>query len=372
MRDLSIAFRTDASTDIGTGHVMRCLTLADALREIGARAVFLCRDHPGNLLGAIEQRGHVARALPLPGNDTGAAPRQHEPLRGYDAWLGASWEEDADQVLAALGRAPVDWLVVDHYALDARWERRMGSACKRLMVIDDLADRPHDCALLLDQNLGRLADDYRRLVPFDCRVLASPRFALLRPDFAALRGYSLARRRPRTPGHLLITMGGVDKDNATGGALAALRSCTLPRGCRITVVMGRHAPWLQKVRQQAADLPWPTEVRSDVRDMARVMADCDLAIGAAGSTSWERCCLGVPAVLVVLADNQVAAARALAETGAVRMTTLTSLAEDLREFLAHCATAPSTLVDMSAAAAAVTQGDGAPLVRQALIDGAAP
>ncbi|MFC6446766.1 UDP-2,4-diacetamido-2,4,6-trideoxy-beta-L-altropyranose hydrolase [Shinella zoogloeoides] len=308
-----IAFRTDASVEIGTGHVMRCLTLADALREDGAECLFLCRRHEGNLLELIAGRGYKAIALPRPdalaAMDCDAPPHAH--------WLGTNWATDAQDSLEALAGVSTDWMVVDHYALDRRWEQAVRPSYRRLLVIDDLADRPHDCDLLLDQSLGRRVEDYCDLLPPDAQTLIGPRYALLRPEFAALRAESLARREQSEFKHLLITMGGVDKDNATGAILDALGGCELPPDLRITVVMGPHAPFLAQVRAKAAAMPRPTRVLVGVHDMARLMTDADFAIGAAGSTSWERCCLGLPTIQLVLAENQKEVAAAFAELNAV-------------------------------------------------------
>lgn len=312
MKPDSVFFRADASLAMGAGHVMRCLTLADGLKAGGAECVFICREHPGNLLDMIRARGFAAHALPMGGEDETA-----EESPAHAAWLGATWEADAERCLALLNGRAIDWLAVDHYALDARWERRLRPACRRLMAIDDLADRPHDCDLLLDQNLGRRAEDYAGLIPGHCRVLAGPTHALLRPEFAALRECSLVRRAEPRLERLLISLGGVDKDNVTGRVLEALKTCSLPEGLRITVVMGARAPWIEEVRGLAREMPWTTEVRVNVDDMARLMADSDLAIGAAGSTSWERACLGLPSLLVVLAENQRESAKALQDSGAI-------------------------------------------------------
>lgn len=305
-----IVFRADASLQMGTGHVMRCLTLADTLAAAGADCRFICREHPGNLAAFIRQRGYPVHLLAL-----SAIPEQASPT-AHAAWLGAGIAQDAEDTAALLSQLQPDWLIVDHYALDARWETPQRRHVARLMAIDDLADRQHDCDLLLDQNLGRLESDYDRLVPAHCTSLTGPRYALLRPEFAALRAYSLQRRQASTLRSLLVTMGGVDKDNATGSILQALAGSGLPHDCRITVVMGATAPWLQEVTTLAATLPWPVEVRVNVSDMARLMADADLAIGAAGSTSWERCCLGLPTIMLVLADNQQYVADQVAAAGA--------------------------------------------------------
>ncbi|MDL0434108.1 UDP-2,4-diacetamido-2,4,6-trideoxy-beta-L-altropyranose hydrolase, partial [Marinobacter sp. TBZ242] len=210
-----------------------------------------------------------------------------------------------------------DWLIVDHYALDACWERVVLPQDTRLLAIDDLADRAHKADILLDQNLGRAEKDYGKLIAARCRCLIGPRYALLRPEFAELREASLNRRRePFEPKRLLISLGGIDKNNATGAVLEALKSCGLPADCLVTVIMGASAPWLDSVRAKAGELPWHCDVVVNVTDMAERMSQADLAIGAAGSTSWERCCLGVPTLMMELAENQKGIAKALHQAGA--------------------------------------------------------
>lgn len=253
--------------------------------------------------------------------------------------------------------------MVDHYALDRQWERTLRPHCERLMVIDDLADRSHECDVLLDQNLGRAASDYAGLVPTEARVLAGPMHALLRREFSALRDGSLARRQASTGArHILISMGGVDQPNATARALVALRAAGLPEDSRMTVVMGPHAPWLADVLAVAGIMQWPTEVLTNVTDMASLMAASDLAIGAAGTTSWERCCLGLPALIVVLADNQRDAARALEHEGAavaLRGFPNASFDAELQAMVRELIRKPDKLIALGAAAGAVTNGRGA-------------
>ena len=206
-------FRADASLAIGTGHVMRCLTLAGALREQGVDCAFVCREHPGHLRDAVERLGFPVTMLSPAEGAAGPSPYAH--------WLGASQAQDARDTLQAMAGRQPDWVVVDHYALDAQWESQVRAGCGRLLAIDDLADRPHDCDLLLDQNLGRSAQAYAQLCPADCRILAGPAYALLRPEFAAWRARSLERRRRPAVRRILVTMGGVDKDNASAVALQA-------------------------------------------------------------------------------------------------------------------------------------------------------
>lgn len=305
---MRVAFRADASVTIGTGHVMRCLTLADMLRTRGADCRFLTRDLPGHLGAVIAQRGFTVALLDAPTGPAPSGPPDHA------AWAGVTWQQDLADTRAAIDRA--DWLVVDHYAFDAHWQTGLADRAGRIMVIDDLADRPHAAALLLDQNLGREAKDYDGLVPDDCRILTGPRFALLRPEFAAQREASLARRGAARLSHLMISMGGTDAADATSTVLRALARADLPGEFRISVAMGSRAPALERVRALAADMPWLTSVLVDVRDMGVLMTDADLAIGAGGSTTWERCCLGLPAIMVETAANQAGAVAAMEAAGA--------------------------------------------------------
>jgi UDP-2,4-diacetamido-2,4,6-trideoxy-beta-L-altropyranose hydrolase len=359
---MNIAFRVDASLQIGTGHVMRCLTLADALLQRGAKCCFICRPHHGHLLELITQRGHHAIALPQ--LESCSELSFTDTAHAY--WLGVNWATDAQDTLNVLseqiGNQIIDWLVVDHYSLDSRWEQALRLKSQRIMVIDDLADRAHDCDLLLDQNLGRKEQDYYDLLKGEPVILLGPKYALLRPEFAALRQQSLARRSSCSKlRHLLITMGGVDKDNFTGMVLNALQACLLPSDLHISVVMGSHAPWLAQVQAQAGKIPWRTEVFVDINNMACLMADCDLAIGAAGSTSWERCCLGLPTLQIVLAQNQEFIAQALNNAGAA----LTLDGQDISKSLTKKISTITTqdhLKKISSVCSSIANGHGATLV----------
>jgi UDP-2,4-diacetamido-2,4,6-trideoxy-beta-L-altropyranose hydrolase len=269
------------------------------------------------LIDLIEQRGH--HVLVLPALHGSASPTSNR--LAHDNWLGTNWATDAQDTKEVLrtkiGDSRIDWLIVDHYALDALWEQALQPQFRRIMVIDDLADRPHACDLLLDQNLGRKGHDYDGLVQRKTIKLIGTKYVLLRPEFDALRTSSLTRRRSDPQlSQLLITMGGVDKDNATGRVLDILATCVLPPDLRIIVVMGSNAPWLPLVQEQSLKMPWHTQVLVNVKNMAQVMAESDLAIGAAGSTVWEMCSMGLPSLVLVLAENQIQGAAALSDVGA--------------------------------------------------------
>ncbi len=352
---------------------MRCLTLAEALAAKGADCQFICRAHKGSLIEVIRGKGFIAHALPI-FQDARAAPVAHSPGVPitdlvHRHWLYASQAQDADDCAPILDAQRPDWLIVDHYALDARWERALAPHYRKLMVIDDLADRAHYCDLLLDQTFGRDATDYHSLVPATCHLLCGSQYALLRPEFAALRPYSLQRRAWPVLRELLITMGGVDEANVTGQILRALSTCCLPADCRITVVMGTMAPRLDDVRTQAQGMASETRVLVGVTDMAQLMADSDLAIGAAGTTSWERCCLGLPTIMLILAENQRKVAQELERSGGVKLIQVTDISTNkLRELLSSIVNDPAQLLRMSDGAAHVIDGSGVDAVLR-LVEG---
>lgn len=309
----NIIFRVDASIEMGSGHVMRCLTLADALVSNGAKCYFICREHSGHMLKMIESRGYSVSLLPTP--DVKRTLLTAENQLEHAAWLGNSMQEDAAQTITAIDNLNLngmpEWCVIDHYAIDSRWEDTLKPYYRKLMVIDDLADRKHSCDVLLDQTYGRDETDYSSYVSAKCKLLIGSKFALLRPDFFEWRQFSLDRRTPSKLEHLLITMGGIDENNITSDILLAIKDCTFPENFHITVVMGGHAPWLKEVMGLSRSLPLNIEVKVDVSNMAQLMSESDLCIGAAGSTTWERCCLGLPSLMIVLASNQALIAKKL-------------------------------------------------------------
>ncbi|MCC2597547.1 UDP-2,4-diacetamido-2,4,6-trideoxy-beta-L-altropyranose hydrolase [Pusillimonas sp. MFBS29] len=363
MNSRTVAFRVDASVDIGTGHLMRCLTLANALRFKGYQAHFICREHPGHLIHLVQQSSYQIHVLPY-ANDS-----EVDDLLIHSHWLGTTQSQDAALCIQILSNIRPQWLIVDHYALDMRWEQALKQYCKKILVIDDLADRIHQCNILLDQTLGRRSEDYWHLVPKECKVLNGAKYALLRPEFKSLRSYSLQRRDGTLLQSILVSMGGVDKNNATGQILEALKTIKWPLDSTITVIMGGTAPWLQFVREQAESMPIATKVLVDVSDMAKQMANSDLAIGAAGATSWERCCLGLPTIMIVLADNQLKIAEGLLSVNAVSLVENTqNISYVLPILIREIQRNPAQLARMSLASANVIDGAGVSRVIRYLVE----
>ncbi len=324
MAKIYIAFRVDASNQIGTGHFMRCLTLADELKKHGAQIRFISRNLPTHLSDMLTEKG--MEYLPL---STDVAKESVDELV-HANWLGTSQAQDAQATVQALASQLWDWIIVDHYALDERWERAVRGKCKKLMVIDDLADRQHDCDVLLDQNYyADMQTRYNGKVPLQCQLLLGPRFALLRKEFRTLR--QKVKVRTGNVKKILVFFGGVDADNYTSLAITALAEMNAKR--HVDVVIGAQHPFREQIQKDCLAHGYLCHVQTT--RMAELMAEADLAIGAGGSATWERCCLGLPCIVGAVAQNQVQAAKDLAIVGVARYvgTTLEITKEKLNQSL---------------------------------------
>lgn len=319
-------FRCDASNTIGSGHVMRCLTLAEYMRERGWDCIFSVSQGTEDAVPMLSKT-----AFPVVGPDGPFPP----------------------------GRA--DIMVIDSYALSAPDEEKYRSIANKIVVIDDLADRPHDCDVLLDQTYARAPDSYSRLVPPDCIILTGTDYALLRPQFLQERKNTLQRRQEMNGkiDRLLVSMGGTDPNNI----LPVILRGTQDSGLAIDVMIGSGALYLDELKSVIDTLRsggMDISLHLDSNDVAGLMSRADLAIGAGGTTSWERCCLALPTVLVVVANNQKTIAKNLADAEAVYNLGWYAdinekmIIETIIKFMNH----PEKLMHMSHRAALVCNGKG--------------
>ena len=346
---------------------MRCRTLARELQRRGVLVSFLCRRQPGDLISLLKQE-FVVLALP---EQTLAVCDGLEGRDLYGAWLGCSQEQDAAQCLEALAEAgtkSVSWLVADHYGLDACWEAQMlvgladGAASPKLLVIDDLADRPHQADLLLDQNFfGDTTEQrYQDLVPLQCRQLLGPHYALLGPEYAQLHPLVVPRKELR---RVLVFFGGADPDNLTGRALEALLDPALT-DLAVDVVLGLQSSHREAVEKLVAIRP-QTTLHGPLPSLAGLIARADLAIGAGGATTWERACLGLPSLVVAIAANQLPCAEALDQAGYLQLLgdRASVTAEEIRSVLLVKLSEPSA----GGMVSALTDGWGAPRLAMAML-----
>jgi UDP-2,4-diacetamido-2,4,6-trideoxy-beta-L-altropyranose hydrolase len=290
---------------------MRCLTLAGWLRERGSNVSFICRELPGNFCGLVENKGYSVHRLPYDGT---SRSKNQNSVR-YADWLGVNWEIDAKQTLKILQAVPsTDWLIVDHYALDQSWEKTFRACTKKIMVIDDLADRFHDCDLLLDQNLYEdMETRYNGLVPNHCLKLLGPHYALLRPEFIEAR--KNLRARDNSVWRIFVFFGGADLTNETEKTLKAIQMLDR-QDIAVDVIVGAVNPYKDAIKQFCASLR-NVHYFFNVDNMAELMTRADLAISSGGATTWERCCLSLPSLVISVADNQENISKAAAGAGAI-------------------------------------------------------
>lgn len=303
---MKVVFRVDSATHIGSGHLIRCLTLAEALRDQDVQVSFVCRELSGNLISLLRKKEMAVLVLPVP------TINPVKPINDSTALLGGTQAEDAALTIVALEGEKPDWLVIDHYGLDVVWEKMLRSYCGRMMVIDDLANRYHDCDVLLDQNYSvERTQRYKALVPTSCNVLLGPTYALLRKDFQILRQQQAGRSNALKQLLVFFTAG-----NDQGETLKAMQGIALfGKAEQVDVVIGNANPDMLAIKALCMTRNWSYHCQVDY--MPTLIAKADLVIGAGGSSNWERCALGTPALVVILAENQAAITQALDSAGVV-------------------------------------------------------
>lgn len=305
-----VFFRVDSSNLIGSGHLMRCLTLAQRYRKDGHSVAFVCRALEGNLASLVKKQDFQLHML--------SAAEKDETLTGYDKWLTVTQERDAAETVALIQKmGKVNRLVVDSYAIDETWEKIVRPCTNEIFVIDDLANRRHDCDILLDQNyyLNKY-ERYMGLVPEHCKMLLGPKYALLRDEF-----YKAKEKRKPRDGQLhtiLVFYGGVDATDETSKAIKALTSLKSNgelSQVEVAVIVGASNVRKDDIANLCHKLGF--RYLCQVNNMAELMAEADLMLGAGGSTTWERCFLGLPAIVTAVAENQFQICDDCAATGSI-------------------------------------------------------
>ncbi len=281
-------FRVDSSVTLGTGHVMRCLALADWLSERESMICFLCKPLAGNIAQLILDKGYSVK-----------------------------WIDQNSDGLEAIQSSSVnrkwDWIIVDHYELDYRWESQARLFAEKVMVIDDLANRRHDCDVLLDQNyFEQMSERYQELIPSDCITLLGPRYALLRKEF--FEESRKLRLRDGLVHRILVSFGGSDPTGETEKVLDAFDG--LNKSAIIVDIIAGGANQRQTEIKKRCATHSNYHYYDYVPHMAQIMQQADLMIGAGGTTTWERCYLALPSLTIVVADNQREVTQAVAKAGA--------------------------------------------------------
>ncbi|PAE19805.1 UDP-2,4-diacetamido-2,4,6-trideoxy-beta-L-altropyranose hydrolase [Bacillus sp. 7504-2] len=301
---MNVLFRVDASYQIGSGHVMRCLTLASELRKKGNHVIFLSRNLKGNLSEIIENKGYEVIILENP-------YEENIDSLFHSHWLGVKWATDAKQTLDVLKQLNVcvDWLVIDHYAIDEKWEKVVQNYVRRILVIDDLADRQHSCDVLVDQNYYLdLEKRYKGLVSESTIKLLGPQFAIIRDEFLVERALITERKREN---NILLFFGGTDPTSETLKMVNYLKSAETVINGKIHVVVGKNNNQKEMIRSFCNN-NGNFVFHYEIDYMARLMRECCFAIVAGGTITWERYCMGLPALVIAVAHNQIEIAKNIA------------------------------------------------------------
>lgn len=309
LHKMNIAFRVDLSSDIGTGHFSRCLTIANALKNSGAYIKFICRYIDDSSAHILKESGIDLAVISLKDRDPHFFSASN--LR-HSSWLGDSQESDANLTLQVLSGGKWDCIFVDHYAIDSTWEDVIQRVCRKIFVIDDLADRVHSCDYLLDQNYyENMHSRYVGKVPKRCMLFLGPNFLQLRPEFHNYKPLALVRSG--NVKNILVFFGGTDPENYTLKALQAIAQ--LGVNIKVNVIVGASNLNHRSISDYCKNFGF--QFNCQVTDMARLMVEADISIGALGATTWERCYLGLPTIVSPIANNQIEALAALIEKGLV-------------------------------------------------------
>lgn len=301
----NLFIRADAGTKIGTGHIMRCLTLADSLKKSFDGIFVVSNQMPSNLSRFIREKGYKTHFI-----------HGYTHIEGKKLQLKQrkAIENDVNHCIKIINlyKNAENWLLIDHYGVDYKWETKIRNHVEKIIVIDDLANRKHNCDVLIDQNFYKnMRKRYAGLVPKKCLQLLGPKFALLRPEF---KNATKRLKRKYEIRRILISFGGSDPTNQTAKVLRAIKS--LDSEYNIDVVAGNSNPHKKSIKNLCSNIPY-TSFYYHTKNMAKIMAKADLAIGGGGSTTWERCCMGLPAIVSVLSENQRQLTKEVARIGCV-------------------------------------------------------
>lgn len=297
---MKIIFRTDASLQIGNGHLVRCLNLARSLKKLNVECIFICRNFKNKLFGTIRKESFKLILLPIVDLESNKQIKFKKKFSYFDFYK-LNWQQDAEETIKALEEEQVDLLIIDHYEIDAKWEKKLRKYTKKIMAIDDLNNRSHDCDFFLNQNLGSKEIIYQNLLPSKCKQFHGPKFALLNPIYSSTR-LNLINRLGRINRTLIYFGGGNDSIKLTEMAIEIFSNPELIN-IKLDIVINSNIDGLFKI-EKIASKRGLIKIHHDLPDLAKLMLNADLAIGAGGSTTWERCCMGLPSIIVVSADNQ--------------------------------------------------------------------
>lgn len=310
---MNVVFRVDAAPKLGGGHLSRCMTLASYLKRYGVKCIFVMRDHVGSLIQHVTQSDFQLILL----------PRNYDfeiDTESYVTWVGETWRVDSIQTYNEANKllsGNIDWVIVDHYGLDLRWECFFSSKGIKVGVIDDLVNRAHNADFLLDQTCGRDKAEYQHLTNPGAELFVGERYCLLRPEFYFFREKAIKKRKSfKSTEKLLVNFGSTDPTGHTLQAINGLSYFANVHKIEVHVLIGSACPYLGQIKQLVKNATYKVVLHVDSQKVGELITDVDLAIGAAGVSTWERCFLGLPTLLVKTAENQNDVVKRVVSSGA--------------------------------------------------------
>jgi len=353
---MKVVIRVDSSAEIGTGHFMRCLTLANEIGNTGGHCHFISRDLGQHFINLLATYNHSFSPLPKSCDTNGKARKKLSAISKSNAWLPLPSREDAQQTIKLLNNNKPDVLLIDHYGIDNSWHRELRPFANKIFVIDDLADRQLDCDLLLNQTFGMSSEDYMTLLDNQCKQLIGSKYALLRPEFLDLRSKAIEKRNNNTSIHkVLVFLGGGFHSANISVVLDTLNQLNWKKKPIIDLILNREDPVISKLNSGDLSFPFKINLLFNATNVAQLMLEADFSIGSAGSTSWERCSLGLPSLVSIAAENQQNIAANLENIGAIY---LWKTVEELKTVATKLIASGRLLKQMSTSAFKVCDGLG--------------
>ena len=361
---MKIIFRTDSSSEIGAGHVMRCLTLAKILKKRGSDCKFVCRKLKGNFIKKIKKENF--EVITLYNQNQKKIVRNYDRSRSkYLKWLNTTLQNDAKQTIDALHLKKIDLLIVDHYSLDKSWEKKLRPYTSKIMVIDDLANRFHDCDFLLDQNLGSSKKRYKKLVPNKCKQFHGSKYVLINQIYASKK-FKLKNRSGKINQILIYFGSGNDSLKFIKIALKVFCDPEL-LNINLDIVFNGSSSGFLDIKQ-IAKKRGKCRIHVDLPNLSKLILKADLAIGAAGSTTWERCLAGLPSILIISDTNQEIIAKFMKSVGAAFIFRPSSkLEKEFKNSVKLLINEPNTCLKMGRNAHKICDGYGSERVAEEII-----
>ncbi len=303
-----VAFRVDSSLEIGFGHISRCLNLANQLKEHGYKSIFVINSNNNLVTNLIKKNNHIVKNLKIKKN------KSYANSRGFKSWLKHSWQDDAALTIKKIESFSILALIVDHYALDYKWERKLRLLTDQIIVIDDLDNRKHDCNILVDHNYRTPSGDpYQQNLLRKSKKLIGLDYALIDPIYSKYKKQFQNKKIK----NILVSFGGADKYSLTELIIDNLSDKYFDN-FKIKIVIGINNINEAIIKKKCRKFN-NIKIYKAPKNLAKLLFNSDLVIGALGTSLWERMCVGVPSIVIASGEDQKLFAESLNKEGFIKL-----------------------------------------------------